>query len=141
MSKGLPILTMALAAAFAAATPAHSQVLQVLVTAGGATTNVGAGGSLSLTSPGAGQAVFANVTVLYTGTATATITSVSLTGTTEMTVLQTAALPITLVPNGSTTFTVQYLPTTGLTATGQVVIFYTEKSAQASFPFVLTGAS
>jgi len=141
MSKWLPTLTLALAAAFAAVTPAHSQPLQVQVTAGGATTNIAVNGSLSLASPGVGQAVFANVSVTYTGTATATITGISLTGTSDMTLLQSTSLPTTLSQNGNIGFSVQYLPTTGATATGQVVIAYTVGGAASTFPFVLTGVT
>jgi hypothetical protein len=85
MSKGFPILTLAFAAAFAAVTPAHSQTLQVQVTANGATTNVGAGGSLSLAATAVGQAVFANVLVTNSGTAATNITGITLTGTPEIT--------------------------------------------------------
>src|SRR5215471_2320474 len=85
MSKSLPIL--ALAAALAAVTPAHGQVLQVSVTAGGITSGVPLGGSLALTSTGIGQAVFANVTVRYTGITTATISALSVTGSSEMTLV------------------------------------------------------
>jgi hypothetical protein len=141
MSKRVPILTVALAAAFIAATPAQSQVLQVSVTAAGATTFLASGGSLGLTSPGTGQAVFANVTVRYVGTTSATITGETLNGTSDMTLLQTVTPPITLSPNSSTTFTVQYLPGTGLTATAQVIIGYTEGSVASSFAFVLNGSS
>ncbi len=141
MNKGLPILTVALAAAFAAATPAHGQVLRVLVTAGGVSTNIGSGGSLALTSPGTGQAVFANVAVQNIGNAAASITGLSLTGTSEMTLLQMAALPITLAPNSTTNFTVQYLPSTGLTATAQILINYTASAVASSFSFVLNGTA
>jgi hypothetical protein len=141
MSKWLPTLTLALAAAFAAVTPARSQPLQVQVTAGGATTNVAVNGSLTLASPGVGQAVFANVSVTNTGTAAATITGITLTGTPEMTLLQSTSLPTTLSQNGNIGFSVQYLPTTGATATGQVVIAYTVGGAASTFPFVLTGVT
>lgn len=141
MSKRLPIRTVVLAVVCAIATPAYSQVLQVFVTGGGVNSNLPPGGSVGLTAPGTGQAVFATVTVHYLGTTTAAITGLSLTGTSEMTLLQTPALPFTLSPNGSINFTVQYLPSTGLTATAQVVIAFTENGLASSFPFVLTGNS
>src|SRR5580658_5355477 len=110
MSKGLTTPTLALAAAFAAAfvaaTPAHSQTLQVQVTVNGVATNVPAGGSLSLVSPGIGQPVFANVSVTNTGTTAVTVNSVSLTGTSEMTLSSTAGA--TLSPNGNLVFSVEY---------------------------------
>jgi len=57
MSKGFPLLTLAFAAAFSAVTPALSQTLQVQITTGGATTNIAANGSESVTSPGVGPRV------------------------------------------------------------------------------------
>ncbi len=142
MIKGLSIGVVALAAAFTAATPGFGQsVLQVSVTAGGATSTVAAGGSVALTATGIGQPVLASVTVLYTGSATATITSVSITGTTEMSLAPAPAFPITLSPNGSTNFTVQYDSTTGNTANGQVSVNFTENSQASSFEFGLTGTS
>jgi hypothetical protein len=136
MSKGLPTLTLALAAAFAAVTPAHSQTLQVQVTANGVLTNIPAGGSLSLASPGIGQAVFANVTVTNTGTAAVTVTSVSLTGTPEMTLSSMAGA--TLSPNGNLAFSVEYFPTAGAAAIGQIVVAY---GTNSTFPFSLTGVT
>jgi hypothetical protein len=140
MSKGLPILTLAFAAAFAAVTPAHSQTLQVVVTINGVATNIGAGGSLPLASPGIGQAVFANVSVTNTGTAAVSVTGITLTaGTTEMTLSsQTTQFPFTLNPNSSIPFSVEYLPATGLTVNGQVSIDY---GTNSTFQFTLTGVT
>jgi hypothetical protein len=137
MSKGFPLLTLAFAAAFSAVTPAHSQTLQVQITSGGATTNIAANGSQTITSPGVGLAVFANATVTNTGSATVTINSVSLTGTPEMTLSSTSGT--TLNPNGTLVFSVEYLPTMGAAATGQVVINYTVSGAASAFQFSLTG--
>lgn len=134
MSKGISILSVAFAAAFVAATPAHSQLL-VSVTANGVTTPMTfSGGSVSLTAPTTGQAVFATVLVQGTVTPAPTINSVTLTGSSEMTLLQTSAL------SGPTplSFTVQYLSTTGLTATGQVVINY---GTGLTFSFTLIGTA
>src|SRR5580658_5338938 len=137
MSKRFPLLILAFAAAFSAVTPANSQTLQVQVTAGGATTNIAANGSQSLTSPGVGLAVFTNVTVTNIGSATVTVNSVSLTGTSAMTLSSTAGA--TLSPNGSLVFSVEYLPTTGAAATGQIVINYTVSGAASAFQFNLIG--
>ena len=140
MSKRLPFLAVAIAAAFAAVTPAQSQVLQVAVSTNGGITGVGLNGSASITAPGTGQAVFATVSVRYVGSTLANITSLSLTGTTEMT-LQTPPLPVTLGPGDSMIFSVQYVSTAGLTAAGQVLIGYTENSVASTFPFVLIGTA
>jgi Abnormal spindle-like microcephaly-assoc'd, ASPM-SPD-2-Hydin len=139
MSKGFTLLTLAFAAAFAAATPTYGQTLQVQVTSGGATTNIAANSSQTLTSPGIGLAVFANVAVTNTGSATVTINSVSLTGTPEMTL--SSAAGATLSPNGNLVFSVEYLPTNGAAATGQIVINYTVSGAVSAFQFNLTGVT
>jgi len=140
MSKGFPILTLAFAAALSAVTPAYSQTLQVVVTANGAATNIAANGSMSLTAPAVGQAVFATVQVTNTGTASATINSVTLNGTTEITLTQ-PFTAVTLLSNGSTAFSVQYLPTTSAAAPTQVVINYTVGTTVSTFQFNLTGVT
>ncbi|HYW46538.1 MAG TPA: choice-of-anchor D domain-containing protein [Bryobacteraceae bacterium] len=142
MIRGFPILLAALAVPFAAVTPALGQsVLQVSVTVGGTTSNVAPGGSQSLTASGLGQSVLANVTVKYTGATAATITGVNVTGTSDMTVSSTPAFPVALNPGGSTTFTVQYLSSSGNAVTGQVSIAFTENSQPSSFQFVLAGTA
>ena len=111
------------------------------MTAAGGTSTVAPGGSVALPSSGPGQPVFANVTVRYTGATTATITGLSLTGTSEITLLQTPVFPITLSPNGVISFAAQYLPSTGLTANAQVNINFTENGLASSFAFTLSGTS
>ena len=142
MRKLLTFLTVALAAAFIAATPAQSQVLQITATVAGTATNIPSGGSASITAPATGQAVFAVVSVQYTGIASATINSLTVTGTSEMAVVQTTpALPATLNPGQNLSFTVQYVSTTGLATAGQVIIGYSENSVAATFPFTLNGTA
>lgn len=142
MRKLLTFLTVALAAAFLAAVPAQSQVLQVTATVAGTATNVPSGGSVNMTATATGLPVFAVVSVQYAGTASATINSVTLTGTTEMAVVQTTpALPSTLNPGQNLSFTVQYVSTTGLATAGQVIIGYSENSVAATFPFTLNGTA
>jgi hypothetical protein len=140
MSKGLPTLTLALAAAFAAVTPGHSQTLQVQVTVNGVVTNVPSGGSLSLASPGIGQPVFANGVVTNTGAAAVGIAGITFAGTTEMALSPlTTQFPFTLNPNSSIPFSVEYLPTAGAAAIGQIAINYTAGGTTSAFQFSLTG--
>jgi len=142
MTKRLPILLVVLAAPFVAAPSLLGQsVLQVSVTASGQSSNVAPGGSLALTASDLGQPILANVTVLYSGTATATITGVSVTGTSEMTLLLAPQVPATLHPNGSTSFTVQYLSASGNAVAAQVSVAFTENSQASNFMFTLTGTS
>ena len=142
MTKGVPILLVALAAPFVAVPPLHGQsVLQVSVTTGGSSSNVGPGGSVALTAANLGQPVLANVTVRYTGTATATITGVSVTGTSEMTLLLAPPVPAVLNPNASTSFTVQYLPSSGNAIAAQVSVAFTENSQASTFLFTVSGTS
>ena len=127
-------------AVLAAAPPVLGQtLLQVSVTSGGTTTNIAAGGSLTLTAGNLGQPVPASITIRYTGSATASITGVSVTGTSEMSVASAPTLPFALTPGGSTSFTVQYLPSSGNAVTGQVSVVFTNGSQPSSFQFVLIG--
>jgi hypothetical protein len=142
MTKRLPVLLFVLAASLVTAPSLWGQsVLQVSVTANGQTSNVAPGGSLALTGSNIGQPILANVTVLYNGTATATITGVSVTGTSEMTLLLAPTVPATLSPKGSTSFTVEYLPSSGNAVSAQVSVAFTENSQASNFPFTLTGTS
>ena len=141
MTKRLPALLIVLAAPFVAAPSLLGQsVLQVSVSVNGQSSNVAPGGSLALTASDLGQPVLANVTVRYGGTATAIITGVSVTGTSEMTALSPQA-PITLNPGGSTSFIVQFLPSSGNAASAQVSVAFTENSQASNFQFTLTGTS
>jgi hypothetical protein len=141
MIRRLPILSLALAAACTAVSPALAQsVLQVSVAAGGNVSAIAPGGSLALAAADIGQPVLANTTVRYSGAATATITGVSVTGTTEMTLLQ-APSTTPINPGGTANFTVQYLSVTGNAVAAQVSIAYTENGQAGTFTFTLTGTS
>src|SRR5581483_7312667 len=141
MSNRLFIPLFIFSAILSTAVPAQSQVLQVFATANGGTSTIGAGGTVPLPSSGPGQPVFANITVRYIGTATATLTGISLSGTSEITLLQTPLLPITLNPDGVVSFAAQYLPSTGGSTSAQVSIGFTEKGVASSFVFTITGSS
>ena len=136
MSKWYPAALL-LAAAFAPALAQSS--LQVSVTSGGAASPVAPGGTLALAAADAAQPLLASVTVRNTGTATVSITGVFLTGTSEMTLLLTPTFPVTLNPNSSASFTVQYVPSSGNTVTAQLSIAYLENSQALAFPFSITG--
>src|SRR5689334_16952022 len=124
----------------AALVPALAQSsLQVSVTSGGSVSTVAPGGSVSLAASGIGQPVLATVTVRYTGTATASITGVFITGTSEMALQLTPTFPVTLNPNSSTSFTVQYTPSSGNAGTAQLSIAYLENNQALAFPFSLIG--
>lgn len=141
MTKSLPVLFVAVAASLAVGTPALSQSLQVSVAANGTSSSVLSGGAVTVTAGGLGQAVLATVTVRYTGTTTANITSVSFNGPSAMTLSGQPALPLTLNPNGTTSFVVQYLPTTGSTITGQVSIGFSENDQPSAFTFAINGTA
>src|SRR5215470_9190389 len=115
--------------------------LQVSVNVAGTSSNVPAGGSVALSGTDIGQPVQAVVTVRYSGTSTASITSVSLTGTTEITIVNAPALPAALTPGNSTAFTIQYTPATGNAVSAQVSIAFTENGQGSAFPFAVTGTS
>jgi hypothetical protein len=113
--------------------------LQVSVASGGSTSAVAPGGSATLAATAVGQPVLATVTVRYKGTATASITGVFITGTSEMTLQLTPTFPVKLNPNGSTSFTVQYVPSSGNAVTAQLSIAYLENNQALAFPFSLIG--
>lgn len=141
MITRLPVAILGFAALFAGAFPVFGQSLQVSVAVGGQSTPVTSGGTAALTAADVGQAVRATVTVRYNGTATASVTGVSVNGTSEMTLLSSPTFPVVLNPGASTSFTVQYLPSSGNSVAAAVSIAFTESGQAGSFPFTLTGTS
>lgn len=134
MTRNQPVLFVALAA-LALGTPALAQsVLQVSVAANGTSSNVPPGGSVALTANGIGQAILATVTVRYTGGSAANITGVSFSGASAFALGGAPAFPLTLSPNGTTSFVVQYLPATGSGVSGLVTIAFTEGIQTATQP-------
>ena len=141
MTKGLPLLLLAVAVPLAMAPAALGQSLQVSVAVNGSTTVVQAGGSETLSAAGVNQPVYATVTVANSGTAAATITGVTVTGTSQIALSAAPAVPVTLNPSDTTNFTVEYLPTSGTSVTAQVAIAYTANNQSANFLFNLTGTA
>ena len=142
MTRSLTALFVVLAASLVVGTPALGQSgLQVSVAANGASANVLPGGSAVLAASGIGQAVLATVTVRYTGGTSANISGLSFTGTSSITLVGTPALPIVLAPNGTTSFQVQYLPSTGSSVTGQLSIAYQDTGQFSIFAFTVNGTS
>jgi hypothetical protein len=127
--------------AAALAVPAFSQTpLQVLVAGGGTVSTLAPGGGVTLTASDIGQTTTATVTITNTSAGTVSVTGASLTGTSEITLLA-AGFPVTLVPNASTSFSVQYVPASGNNVTAQVVIGYTAAGQPGSFPISISGTS
>ena len=96
---------------------------------------------MAVTAGGIGQVVLATVTVRYTGTTSANITSLSFTGLSAMTLSGVPTLPLALSPNGSTSFVVQYVPSTGASITGQVSIGFTDNNQPSAFTFTVNGTT
>lgn len=143
MSKHLRILFIALAA-LSSSTPAalgQTSPLAVSASANGVLFNPPPGGSIALAAGNVGQTVVSTVTVRYTGAASATITGISAAGTSAITVAALPGLPLTLNSNGTTSFSVQYLPANGSTVSSILSINFTENSRAASFSFTVTGNS
>ena len=142
MIRSFPVALAVLAGLIAGVSPALGQsVLEVSVLAAGQTSNVTQGGTVALTAGDIGQPVRATVTVRYTGTATASVTGFSVTGTSEMTLVAAPTTPLTLNPGASTSFTVQYLPSTGNAVAADVSVAFSESGHASSFQFVLAGTS
>jgi len=137
------LLVLVLLIPFVMVSPALGQsVLQVSVSANGSVATIPAGGGLAVTATGIGQPLLAIATVRYAGTSVATISNVSVAGTSEMTLQQAPALPVTLSPGSVTSFAVQYLPASGNVVSAQVSIVFSETGQPAtSFSFTLTGTS
>ncbi len=132
-----------LAALFAFVAPAFAQsVLQVSVLSNGSFVTVGPGGSVPVTSAGVGQPVQSTVVVRYTGSSTATISGVTVTNSSAFTLQLTPTFPVTLAPNASTSFVVQYLPTSGAPANGVVSVAFSETGQPANnFVFTMAGTT
>jgi len=134
MSRRILLLALALA-------PAAWGQLQVSVSVNGKSNPVSAGGSVSLSAIGINQPVNATVTLTNSGSADASITGISLAGTTEMTVQSGPALPVAVAAGTSTSFAVQYMPVSGGPVTSQVTIAYTQNTQTSSFQFSFTGTT
>jgi len=142
MNRNLSLFCATLAATLTLAPTAHSQSsLQVSVSVNGTSSAVTQGGSVALPASAIGQVALATVTVRYTGGSDAQITALTLTGGAGMTLTGVPAFPVVLVPNATTSFQVQYIPTTGSASTGQVSIIYTENSASNTFTFGVNGTA
>ena len=139
MTRSLTVLFLVLAASLAVGTPAFGQVVQVSVTSNGTSSSVAAGGAVTLAASAVGQAVLATVKVTYVGGSDISITGISIAGTTAITLAGQPAFPIIVLPNTSTSFVIQYLPTTANSVTGQVSIAYTEVTLPGVFTFGVNG--
>jgi len=142
MTRSLPAFLMLVAASIARGSSAPAPTtLQVLVAANGNSYDVGSGGSVILTAGGIGPAVLATVTVRYTGTSSATITGLSVSGGADIALVGSPSLPVTLSPTGTTSFLVQYLPSTANSISSQVSIVYSENAQPAVFTFTVNGTT
>jgi len=121
-------LTVGAVFVFALAVPAMAQQVPFLlrVTQGNTSVNLPVGGLLSFTSL-IGQPQTDQITATYIGTGKATITQPPLVfGTTIFTANSTIVPPITLNPNQTFVFTVQFLPTSGALISAGVGLLYSE---------------
>jgi hypothetical protein len=130
MSKRLPSV-IALAASLAMATPVVGQSLQVSVSVNGTVYGVSAGGSVPITAAGVGQPAVALVMI----TGTSQVTSLSIGGTSAITITSSSTLPA-----ATASFTVQYLPTSAASVTGLVSIF-TGNSQSPAISFNVIGTT
>ncbi len=136
MIKRFTILRLALLSALAVATPLLGQITTVTVSGSGFSSIVFPNGSAALNAPGVGQTVSAIVSV-QNGNLSTAISGVTISGTTAITITS-SPFPLTLAANASTSFGVQYTPTSGTGVTAQVLIGYT---GGGSFSFSLTGTA
>jgi Abnormal spindle-like microcephaly-assoc'd, ASPM-SPD-2-Hydin len=125
--------------AAALALPVFSQTpLQVVVSGNATVSSLPPGGAVTLTATDIGQPATVTVTATNTSAGTISVTGVSLSGTSEITLLA-SSFPVSVAPNTSTSFSVQYLPASGNTVTAQVAIGYTAAGQPGSFPISISG--
>ncbi len=89
---------------------------------------ISSGGLLTLASPAIGVTATTRVTLTYTGSSRASISSISLVGPATFTVSAPAAT-VELGTNQDLIFELRYLPANGTRAAGQVAVSYAEQSA------------
>src|SRR5262249_50110627 len=86
-----------------------------------------------------GQAALATVKLTYVGGSDISISGISFAGSSAITLAGQPAFPIVLLSNTSTSFVVQYLPTTPNSVTSQISIAFTEVTLPSVFTFALNG--
>jgi hypothetical protein len=138
MKRVLPILLLGLATLGAALGQSDFQVTALY---GGASQVVPSGGALTVTASNVGQRTFVNFTVVYTGSSIGTIQSLAFTGTSEMAIASAPSTPVSLAPNASVGFSVEYLPSTGSAVSGQVAVGLYENSQPSSYQVTLNGSA
>ena len=131
----LPVALLAIAPAFG------QSALQVSAVYGSVSQTVSSGGAMTVTSSNAGQPVLVGFTAVYVGSTFAIVQTPKLTGTSEMAIVSGPSSPAILAPNDSISFTVEYLPATGLPVAGQVSIMYTENNQLSNCQFSVRGSS
>src|SRR5262245_52583848 len=115
--KHLPLLLLSLCSSGLAQTS-----IQVAAQVGTTSNPIANGGSLSLPSAGVGREVLASVAVTNTSAAAITISQLTVSGSSDITLATTVTLPASVGPNGSLSFTIRYLPSTGVAAVAQTSI-------------------
>src|SRR5262245_57143077 len=140
MTRNMRIFSITIFALSSAAIPALGQSLSVTVSTNTGTFTPGQGGSVTLAANAIGQPAIAFATVRNTGSTNATISNISLTSGSGMS-LAAPTVPITLTPNTTTSFTIQYQPTSAATVTSLLSISFTQNSQPSVFSFNVVGAS
>jgi len=86
-------------------------------------------GTLTIAADAIGKAVDLQFTAVYTGSTSATISSVGLVGAADFSVIGGPNQPVTLTPGGSLSLVIRYTATTGNQVSAQFVLSYAESLA------------
>lgn len=138
-TRRLPVLCWA--AALLMPTVAQGAI-QVSAQVAGVATPVSAGGVVNLQSTAVGRDTIATITLQNTGSAPVTISLISLTGSSDLSLLSgSVALPLTIASNATASFNLRYLPASGQRASSQLLINYSDTSGGAVFQFGVSGST
>lgn len=106
--------------------------------------NIADGGTLALPADGIGLPSDGSISISYkgTGTATANITAMDVTGSTEFSVTGLPELPLTVTPAAPNfSVNVRYLPGSSKLASGRINFTYTEANRAGTFSVLLSGTA
>lgn len=114
--------------------------LRITAVQGVTETTLGAGSTLTMIAA-TGAATEAEITVAFAGTATAEISQVFVTGSTDYSLVGLPTLPVVLDPDESTTFVLRFSPSVTGQIFGELNVVYAEADVTKTIPIGLLGVS
>lgn len=129
----LPRILLTLAVLAPAATAQATLPFNIRVQQGTNVLSLGDGGAFTIPADAVGVAASASITITYRGTATATINSVELTGSSDFQLSGLPDLPATLGVNQSVSATLRYQAGSSARATSRLVFNFVERGIASAF--------